>query len=203
MEAFESFVALALESENLVVSEALKFPVAQQTPSGFQTHGYEVDLVGARADTLVLASVKSFFGSRGVVAEHVRGESATSGHNKRYALLNNPHVRDTVVQVAADRFGYATDQVELRLYVGKFAGATQGSHERQIREWCSAQTVGRGAIQVVGVTEVVNQVIAVAQSKQYRDNAALVAMKVLEAAGTLKLTLPDPPADDGELEEAD
>lgn len=58
MEAFESFVALALETEGLVVSEALKFPVTRQTPSGLQTHGYEVDLVGARADRLVLASVK-------------------------------------------------------------------------------------------------------------------------------------------------
>lgn len=57
MEAFESFVALALEAEELVVSEALKFPVTRQTPSGLQTHGYEVDLVGARADRLVLASV--------------------------------------------------------------------------------------------------------------------------------------------------
>src|SRR6059036_3645779 len=46
MEAFESFVALALESEGLVVSEALKFPVTQQTTSGLQTHGYLVDLLG-------------------------------------------------------------------------------------------------------------------------------------------------------------
>src|SRR5215210_8031947 len=117
MEAFESFVALALETEELVVSEALKFPVTQQTTSGLQTHGYEVDLVGARANRLVLASVKSFFGSRGVVAEHVAGEATKSAFNKRYALLNNAFVRDTVVEGAATRFGYSVDQVELRLYV--------------------------------------------------------------------------------------
>jgi hypothetical protein len=73
MEAFESFVALALETEDLVVSEAQKFNFKRQTSSGLQTHGYEVDLVGARADRLVLASVKSYFGSRGVAADHLMG----------------------------------------------------------------------------------------------------------------------------------
>src|SRR3954467_3250361 len=167
MEAFESFVALALESEDLVVSEALKFPVTQQTTSGLQTHGYEVDLVGARADRLVLATVKSFFGSRGVVAEHVAGTAAKASFNKRYALLNDPCVRTTVVQSAAKRFGYTLEQVELRLYVGKFAGANSGAHEGKVRAWCSTQHVGAGPIKVVGVDEVVARVREVASSKQY------------------------------------
>ena len=49
MEAFESFVAIMLEAEGLVVSEAMKFPVALPTKKAayqeIQTHGYEVDLV--------------------------------------------------------------------------------------------------------------------------------------------------------------
>ena len=191
MEAFESFVALALETEELVVSEALKFPVTQQTPSGLQTHGYEVDLVGARADRLVLASVKSFFGSAGVVADHVAGIAAKPSFNKRYALLNNPKVRDAVVEGAAARFGYSLDQVELRLYVGKFAGAKAGTHEERVREWCSRQRVGAGPIRVIGVKEVVAQVRDLAGAKQYRDNAALVAMKVLDAAGALNVAMPE------------
>jgi hypothetical protein len=81
---------LALETEKLVVSEALKFPVTQQTTSGLQTHGYEVDLVGARSDRLVLATVKSFFGSAGVATDHVTGTATRVAYNKRYALLNNP-----------------------------------------------------------------------------------------------------------------
>jgi hypothetical protein len=190
MEAFESFVALALESEGFIVSEALKFPVTQQTTSGLQTHGYEVDLVGARANRLVLATVKSFFGSRGVVAEHVMGEATKATLNKRYALLNNDVVRDTVVEGAATRFGYTADQVEVRFYVGKFADKS-GSHEARVRQWSSQQRVGAGTIQVVGVNDVVAKVRTVASSTQYRDNAALVAMKVLEAAGALNLALPD------------
>lgn len=144
MEAFESFVALAMETEKLVVSEALKFPVTQQTTSGNQTHGYEVDLVGARQDRLILASVKSYFGSYGVVFEHVAGTARTKTHNKRFALLNNPRVRDTVVELAAERFGYQLHQVEMRLYVGKFAGARAGEHRRRIESWCAEQHVGAG-----------------------------------------------------------
>jgi hypothetical protein len=190
MEAFETFVALALETEGLVVSEALKFPVPLQTTSGLQTHGYEVDLVGARADRLVLASVKSFFGSSGVAASHVIGNAGNPVLNKRYALLNNPAVRRAVIRGAATRFGYTASQVELRLYVGKFAGASKGGHDARIRDWCARQRAGGGPIRVLDVKEVVSQVTAVATSKQYRDNAALVAMKVLAAAGALRLTLP-------------
>lgn len=186
MEAFESFVALSLEHEGLVVSEALKFPVAQQTTSGLQTHGYEVDLIGARADRLVLASVKSFFGSAGVAADHVMGTAARPALNKRYALLNNPVVRKTVVTSAAKRFGYRVGQVELRFYVGKFAGARDGRHEQLIREWCHSQKVGSGPIRVIDLQEVVTVVREIAGRKEYRDNAALVAVKVLDAAGALR-----------------
>lgn len=191
VEAFESFVALALETEKLVVSEALKFPVQQQTTSGLQTHGYEVDLVGARSDRLVLASVKSFFGSAGVAADHVAGTASQDAYNKRYALLNNPTVRDTVVLGAAERFGYSPDQIQLRLYVGKFAGAKAGEHKRRIEAWCADQHVGGGPIQVIGVDDVVEKVRKVAENKQYRDNAALVTMKLLDAAGALNFTVPD------------
>jgi hypothetical protein len=187
MEAFESFVALALETESLVVCEAQKFSFQRQTSSGLQTHGYEIDLVGARADRLVLASVKSYFGSRGVAADHLMGQAANADLNKRYALINDEELRATVVAAAAKRFGYPLEQVRLRVYVGRFAGSRPGesSHEQRIRDWCAKQTVGGGPIAVVDVHEVVARVRAVAASRQYRDNAALVALKVLEAAGAL------------------
>jgi hypothetical protein len=44
----------------------------------------------------------------------------------------------------------------------------------------------RRPIKVVDVDEVVARVRQVASKKQYRDNAALVALKVLDAAGALK-----------------
>lgn len=187
-------MALAMEDEGLVVSSAVKFPVTRRTAKSShaetQTHGFEVDLVGANAKRLVLASVKSFFGSRGVVASHVDGSSG--GDKARlYALLNDVEVRTQVLAAAANRYGYAENQVELRLYVGRFAGPTKGENERAVRDWARATIVGGGPIKVVGVAEVVDVVRRVASSKQYRDDAALVALKVLDAAGQLK---PLPPA---------
>lgn len=189
MEAFESFVALALETEDLLVSSAVKFPVTRPTAKTAynenQTHGFEVDLVASRADKLLLVTVKSYLGSRGVVAEHVMGQSANKQSNARYALLNDPVVREAVVAQACERYGYGREQVEMRLYVGRFAGSKTGENERRIRQWCLGQTVGGGSIQVFGLQEVATAARSVAASKTYRDNPALVAIKVLDAAGML------------------
>jgi len=159
VEAIESFVALALEAERLVVSEAIKFPVTRPVAKAaryeVQTHGYEVDLVGARADRLVLATVKSFFGSRGVASEHVTGQTSNKAARGLYRLLNESDVRDAVINAAAERFGYQPSQVHLRLYVGRFAGPKQGHHEKRIREWCVKQIAGAGPIEVFGVKDVV------------------------------------------------
>jgi hypothetical protein len=192
VEAFESFVALALEAEGLVVSSAVKFPVTLRTRRAdhveVQTHGYEVDLVGARADRLVLASVKGYLGSRGVVADQVTGET-TSELARRYSLLNRPEVRGKVLKGAAKLYGYRTGQIEMRLYVGKFAGS--GAHEEQIRKWAKRQRVGAGPIGVYGLKDVVGRVREAASHKQYRDDPVLVTMKVLEAAGMLIEVVPE------------
>ena len=198
MEAFESFVAVALETEGYVVSSSVKFPVARQMAKAayaeVQTHGYEVDLVAARGDHLVLATVKSFFGSQGVKADHVTGQTVNARWRKAYALLNDAEIRNGVIAGACERYGYSENDVELRLYVGRFAAPKSGTHERAIRAWCADQVVGAGPIQVVGAASVVEKVTAAAAAKQYRDNPVLVTMKVLEAAGALTLDLPDPEA---------
>ena len=189
MEAFESFVALALETEGFVVSSSVKFSVRRRVRKKsrpeFQEHGYEVDLVAARADRLVLATVKSFFGSSGVAAEAVTGKTADKRKAGMYRLLNDPVIRAGVVKAAGKRYGYKSSQIELRLYAGRFAGRRTGEHERRIREWAAAQRDGAGQIGVVGLSEVVHKVRLAAERKQYRDNAALVAVKVLGEAGHL------------------
>ncbi len=189
MESFEQFVAVAMEAEGLIVSEAVKFPVRRQTRKVLhdevQTHGYEVDLVGARADRLVLATVKSFLGSRGVVAEHVMGTGGDRRFRALYLLLNDPLIRSGVVKSAAERYGYAEDQVRVRLYVGRFAAPVKQTHEPAIRAWASTQIVGGGPIEVYGLSDVIQVVRKVAGSKTYRDNPVLVTMKVLDAAGLL------------------
>ena len=169
MESFEQFVAVAMEAEGLIVSEAVKFPVRRQTRKvahdEVQTHGYEVDLVGARADRLVLATVKSFLGSRGVVAEHVMGTGGNRRFRALYLLLNDPVIRSGVVRSAAERYGYAEHQVRVRLYVGRFAAPVKRTHEPAIREWASTQIVGGGPIEVYGLPDVIQVVRQVSGSK--------------------------------------
>jgi hypothetical protein len=196
MEAFEQFVAVYLEQHDYVVSSAVKFPFSRQTRRvdhvEVQTHGYEVDIVGARADRLVLATVKSFLGSRGVVADHVDGTSERTAATKRYALLNDVELRSSVVRQAAKRYGYSVRQVELRLFVGRFAGPTKGEHERRVREWCRSQRSGAGSIKVYSLADTVDTVVSAAVAgKQYRDNPVLVTMKLLQAAGLLQSGLPE------------
>lgn len=125
-----------------------------------------------------------------MVAEHVTGATADDGARKRYRLLNDPELRTAMVAAAAQRFGYQAGQVRLGLYAGKFAAQAQGLHEQRIRDWCAGQIVGGGPIEVFGITEVMAKVLGAAAQTQYRDNAVLVTMKVLEAAGLLNLSLP-------------
>lgn len=182
MEAFESFVALALESEGLVVNEAVKFKISLQTKkqgkTEIQEHGYEVDLVAARADKLVLASVKSFFGSQGVKAKEVMGATGKVG-DSGYKMLNRPEVRNGILAEATKIYGYKENQIEFRLYVGHFNSVPQ---ELETRKWCESQIVGSGPIKVVSVDEIVDVVKAKAQSKTYLNNPALVTLKVLQEA---------------------
>ena len=112
--------------------------------------------------------------------------SPTKGFNALYALLNDPDVRDAVADGACKRYGYPVDQIELRLYVGKFTGDKTGQHERRIRECAASQAVGRGPIGVFGLTEVASKAREVASSKTYRGNPALVAIKVMESSVMLK-----------------
>lgn len=187
MEAFEQFVALAMETEGLVVGGATRYPFARLTRKAShaetQTHSYEVDLVGARRDRLVLASVKSYFGSQGVNADHLGGKSANRTLNARYMLLNDGDVRASVVAQAAEQYGFEQEQVELRLYVGRFA---PGRHEAQARDWAASQHVGGGPIRIIGAADVVAAVRPLAQRTAYRDSAVITALKVMEATGMLR-----------------
>jgi hypothetical protein len=90
-----------------------------------------------------------------------------------------------VLKAASKRYGYPASQIELRLYAGRFAGRHTGEHERRIKEWAKTQRVGAGAIKIIGLQEVVQKVRIAAERKQYRDNAVLVAVKVLAEADQL------------------
>jgi hypothetical protein len=194
VEAFESFVAVALEREGFVVSEAVEFPVQLQTRKAayqeMQTHGYEVDLVAARADRLVLATVKSFFGSRGVVADHVTGETTTSGAGSS--------IYSTTARFETKLFPRRRSATATRSGTCSYACMSAASQRRRSAPMKHAYERGQrsntsaaGPSRFFGLDEVVGKVRAAAAHKQYRDNPVLVTMKVLEAAGLLNRDLPE------------
>ncbi len=191
MDAFERFVAVALEADACAVYEGVRFCVEDESATGTQD-GCEVAVVAARPDCLVLAMVRSLFASRGVVAEHVTGETKNPRCRKRYEVLNDRDVRAAVVQDAAERFGYEPEQVVLRLYVAKFATHGRGRHEERVREWCADQTAGSGPIEVVGVKEVLMKVRTVVR-REGGDDPVLKTIEFLDASGFLTL-VPEPAA---------
>jgi hypothetical protein len=95
MEAFEHVVKLYLESLGYTVSCGVKFPVRLRTKARdgtkrYQRHGYEVDVVAAKHGELLLGSVKSFFGSKGVNRQGFRGlaDPNRRTHFQRYLMFN-------------------------------------------------------------------------------------------------------------------
>lgn len=182
MEGFEHVCKVALEAEHFVVASNLKFPVPRKTRKKtheVQTHGYEVDLVGARGDRLVLASVKSYFGSRGVSKEGFRGLSDKNRPSqfKRYVLFNDLDVQQGVITKAAKMFGYPESAVELRLYVGKFCGKED---ERLITAHLMTEREGFRAVEVIGLRMILNFVREVASRKTYLNDPVVLLMKALE-----------------------
>jgi len=190
MEGFEHVVRGALEVENYIVQGNLKFPVKratkQRTKQGKaveQTHGYEIDLVGARGDSLVLASVKSFFGSHGVSKVGFRAIADKNDPKEQglYRIINDEDLRDDIIDAAAKRFGYEPRQVEIRLYVGRF----KPGHEDSIRAYVSSIRAGIGPIRVFGIKEIVQPLLKLAESTMYIDDPVAATVKALREAGCL------------------
>jgi hypothetical protein len=175
MEAFEQVARLALEADGFAVSTGVKFRLAMKTSKKaydeVQTHGYEVDLVGARGDRLVLASVKSFFGSKGVQASSFSA-SPDSSEFKRYRLLIDRNFQGRIRDAACERYGYKSSQIELRFYAGMFKS---NKDEARIRETLKLDDVG-----VCGPTQIVKSLLAITKTKTYQDDAVVATMRLLQ-----------------------
>jgi hypothetical protein len=175
----------------LIVSGNQKFHVSiksrKRDREETQTHGYEIDLVGARQDALVLASVKSFFGSRGVSRHGFRdlSEIADPPSDRQhkafnlYKIFNEPELRTKIIEEAARRYGYSDDQVELRLYVGRFGNELD---RRDITAHLKTVRAGKGSIRVVALDEIVRSLFSVLESKTYINDPVISTLKALAEA---------------------
>ncbi|MGN6557059.1 MAG: hypothetical protein ACTHLH_03505 [Solirubrobacterales bacterium] len=187
MESFEQVCRVALEAEGYAVSGNVKFFVRRKTKKEsreeFQTHGYEVDLVGAKAGSLVLAEVKSFFGSTGVSTAGFLGLAGAEGKASRaslFKLFNDKDLRAKVLAEARKRYGYRSDEIEMRLYVGRF----RKGHEEAIRKHLAG--FRRPSVRVIGLNDIVGRLLEQAERGSYIDDPVLVTVKALMAAGWIR-----------------
>lgn len=184
MEAFEHIVKVFLEGEGYAVTSNMKFPVTRKTKKAkydeFQTHGYEVDIVAARGDELLLGSVKSYLGSYGVSRQGFRGlaDERRETHYGQYRMFNDDDVREGIVGKAAERFGYPLGQIQMALFVGRFGPREEVPVRRHL------ETKG---VKVVGLVEIVRGLRKLAESKTYFDDPVLVTMKCLAEVDSREL----------------
>lgn len=188
MEAYEHVVKVMLEGEGYVVATNVKFPVRMRTRKTayeeHQEHGYEVDIVAARKDRLLLASVKSFFGSQGVAKSGFRVVYGREHDDQgKYKIFNDETLRDSIIAAAAARYGYEVRDVRLALYAGRFKNGA----EAPIRAHLSSVTAGGGPIEVFRNDEVCRKLVRLLDSKMYVNDPVAMTLRALGAAKLLKM----------------
>lgn len=185
MEAFEQVVKVFLEANGYIVTSNVKFPVRRKTKKlrydEYQTHGYEVDIVAARHDSLILGSVKSFFGSVGVNRQGFRGIADTSRQTyfQSYAIFNEHEIREGILSEAEKRYGYPRSQIQFWLFVGRF----KAGNESIITNHLSGIETGAGPVRVVNLNSIIEGLLEAAQSKTYYNDPVIVTLKALKEAG--------------------
>lgn len=189
MEAFEHVVKVYLEAQGYVVTAGVKFPVRRRNRTGkpgeakYQTHGYEVDLVAAKSGSLLLASVKSFFGSAGVHRQGFKklADPSKRTHYPRYQMLTDAKVRRGILKGASRRYGYPPTMIRMALFVGKF----HKPDEAAVRKYLSGIRIPAGTVEVFGLDEVVPALLDLAKRRTYIDDPVIVTLKMLNAANVL------------------
>lgn len=188
MEGFEHLVKLALEGENLLVTGPVKFPVKVQTGrkdrEERQTHGYEVDLIGVNRHKIVLCSVKSYFGSKGVMARAFLDPANSDCELslkaiKTFRIFHDDEVRSEILKIACGKYGYSLNQVEMRLYAGKF----YRNDEEEVRSRLEQQGRRIGInISVCGLDQILPDVFEILKRTTYIDDPIIQTLKALVEA---------------------
>lgn len=182
MEAFEHIVKVFLESQGYVVTTNIKFPVWIKTKKAkyeeYQTHGYEVDIVGAKSNALLLGSVKSFFGSIGVNRQGFRGIADTSKgtHYSWYKIYNEPEIRNGILKGAERKYKYPPEQIQLCLFVGNFRSGDEDLITTHLNE---------KQIEVYNLQRIVGGLLEVTKSKTYINDPVVVTIKALQQLGKI------------------
>lgn len=188
MEGFENVVRLYMERRGFVVATNVKFKLAKKTKKQerdeVQTHGYEVDIVAARANQLLLGEVKSFFGSAGVQRKSFAGLASKTNSDElaRYRLFNDADHREQLIAEACKRYGYELSQVRVALFVGHFKRGDEDDITRHLK---SLSTKG-GPIEVYGPKAIAADLMtSVLADGTYADDPVVSTLRLLEEVGVL------------------
>ena len=176
MESYEHVAKVWMESKGYAVSTGVKFmlrlPTQKKAWDEEQEHGYEVDLVAARGDKLVLVNVKSYFGSKGLSLVGL----------KREKMFSRDEVWEGILHGACKRYGYSKDQVELWVVAGRVRRVEQTRvrdflKEFSVRwglrtEFFSAEDVAKGLIEATESRTYVNDPV-IATVRTFRETRHL------------------------------
>lgn len=183
MESFEHVVKVYLESLGYAVSCGVKFPIKLRVKSKdgkkhYQRHGYEVDVVAAKHGELLLGSVKSFFGSKGVNRQGFKGLANPDRrtHFPRYLMFNRLKIGNGIIREASKLYGYQKEQIRLALFVGRFLACDKDAVRKHLTE--------RG-VKVVGPDEIVKQLLTLVSKKTYVNDPVITTLRLLYAEGKI------------------
>ena len=185
MESFEHLCKVAPEAERFVVTGNVKFFVRRKTQkkahAEYQEHGYEIDLVAARGDQLVLAEVKSYFWLRGASTARdfanwqMRPAALTMTDLSCLTTLNCGQ-RSAPWPASDTDMNRIGSIAEVRWQLAR-------GHEQAVREHLA--NLRPIPVQVVGLGEIVPAIIGLAGKRTYTDDPVVMTVKALAAAGRL------------------
>jgi hypothetical protein len=132
--------------------------------------------------------------SRGVSRQGFRelADETRRTYYERFKLFNEPDLRAEVCKLACKQFGYEPDRLELRMYVGNFARG----HEQAVRAHLANLDP---PVQVIGLSEIVDALIGLAEKRSYTDDPVVMTVKALAAAGCLSARRPKSGSDKSSL----
>ena len=168
MESYEHVAKVWLESKGYAVSSGVKFmlklPTKKKVWDEEQEHGYEVDLVAARGDKLVLVNVKSYFGSKGLSLVGLKREN----------MFSRDEVWKGILKGACDLYGYSKDQVELWV----IAGRVRRVEQTRVRDFLKEFSERWGLrTEFFSAVDVAKGLIAATDSKTYVNDPVIATVR--------------------------
>ncbi len=177
MESYEHVTKVWMEAQGFIVSSGVKFPLKlptnKKSRAESQKHGYEIDLIAARQDRLVLVNVKSYFGSKGLSLTGLKNEK----------MFSRDEVWEGIITGACNRYGYSRDKIELWVV----AGLVSPRNKTTILKYLQILATDRGTpTRFFDAADVAQGLVDSTESKTYINDPVIATVRTLREARFLK-----------------